>query len=325
MASSKRPAKKGRAKKSAAGGAKSPPSGSAGRKKAEKLAVKSGKLEESFGAVRKSAEELRALSQAGGKGRVRRRKAQTGKGPVIGEVETEAAGFLRLFEQTPAEGTPRGFGDGKGGDTTSRGPALTDIFGLVADGLVEAQKALDKQSLDYVSQISDPRIAPALYAIPSVKAAAKLALTVDDQSNILVKLFGSPADKTNYSESTLTFDIVATPPPPAGLSPAPSFLVIGEERDRVIQTAMEAAPTDEVRARAVVFRIAGIGAKPYLLLLTDTAPRELVQVFRVSLDAAEKPVKLEVSNAPEIVAIFGDIAASLKAWERSGRRARAGE
>src|ERR1700686_1554601 len=130
-------------------------------KAAELLAMESAKLEQAFGSIRKSAEDLRASSQSGSRALAQLQKAspKKRKAPAVGELETESA-VTKLL----------GIGAPPPGDSTPQGPKLTDIFALVAKGLVDAQKALDKQSLDYVSQISDRRIAPALFAIPSVKA-----------------------------------------------------------------------------------------------------------------------------------------------------------
>jgi hypothetical protein len=281
---------------------------------ADQLAAESAKLEQAFGTIRRSAENLRASSQAGKRALAELRKASPKKrraAVAAGAVDTEAAVTTLFGGRVPSPA-----------DATGDGPKLTDIFKLVADGLVDAQKALDQRSIDYVSQIVDPRIQPALFAIPSVKAAAKLALTVENGSNILVKLFGTPDDKTKYSESTLSFDIVAAPPPPDGYNPAPSFLVVGDERDRVIQKATGAKPDDNMRARATVFRIPQNQAKPYLLMLNAVVAGTPGQCFRLSLDAVDPPFNLP--NDPNTLAMVADIAASLKQWEKTARGAKPG-
>jgi hypothetical protein len=289
-------------------------------KAAERLAAESASLEQALGTIRKHAEDLRASSQAGIQALSQLQMAAPPKRAAVaprgakGEVQEEAA-FIKL----PGFAAP-----GPGGGAPPSGPKLTDIFALVANGLVDAQKALDQQSLDYVAQIRDPRIAPALFAIPSVKAAAKLALTVDNQSNILVKLFGSPTDKTNYSESTLSFDIVAAPPPPDGMHAVPSFLVVSNERDQVIQKATGVAPTDDVRAHATVFRLPQVAAQPYLLILTGAAAGSTVQVYRLSLEPAAQPTEIKLPNDPGTLAMLTDIAAALKQWEQTARGARSG-
>jgi hypothetical protein len=196
------------------------------------------------------------------------------------------------------------------------GPKLTDIFVQVSEAVIEAQLQLDQKSIEYVTGLTDPRLQPSVFSIPTVKAETKVALTDFTGSGLFVKILGSPADKTNYSESTVSFDIVAAPPPPDGFAPMPSFLVLDSEKDAVLEKA--GGPVDDsIRARATVFRSTRENTLPYLLLIAP-AGVEPGKICRVSLAAKTETETLEITDANALAALR-EVGRSIRDWELMAR------
>jgi len=84
----------------------------------------------------------------------------------------------------------------------------------VSASVIAAQQQLDLASLAYARQLEGSPLQPVYYTIPNVKAEVKLGFLMDENDNIFVKLFGDPKDKSTYGESTISFEVVACPPPP---------------------------------------------------------------------------------------------------------------
>src|SRR5689334_15339351 len=66
--------------------------------------------------------------------------------------------------------------------------SLQQFFEKVSTALIDAQKQLNHRSLDYVSGL-DPRISPAHYVIPTVKAEMNLGFSQISQRGVNVILF----------------------------------------------------------------------------------------------------------------------------------------
>jgi hypothetical protein len=198
---------------------------------------------------------------------------------------------------------------------------LQDIFQLISSSLVTAQQGLDNESLKYVSAISDPRLQPALYSIPTVRAEAKVGLQKKTGSNLFVRLFGSPTDKTNYAESSISFDIVASPPPPGAFATIPSFLVLDTEKDEAIKKATGSTTVeDQLRASATVFRNPQDSSRPYIVWIAGSQPGAAFQLSRVSLDEKVSPDSVSISaSQTKIIQILLDVAASIRDWEQKAR------
>jgi hypothetical protein len=223
-------------------------------------------------------------------------------------IESKEAGLTTLgdFLRQPPATTPAA-------DTTPPGLKLTDLFVQISEAVIEAQAHLDQKSAEYVAGMKDPRLQPAVFSIPSVKAETKIAFTNTKGSNLLVKIIGSPEDKTSYSESTVTFDIVAAPPNQTGISPVPSFLVSGTDKDTVLAKAFDRVD-DSLRERTVVFRTSRGAPKPYLIVM---APSESAgqRVLRVALDPVSTADEMALTDAAANV--LDEIVGAIREWERS--------
>jgi hypothetical protein len=123
--------------------------------------------------------------------------------------------------------------------TIGEGVELHKFFENISTSLIDAQIALDKQSIEYVQQ-RDPRIPPAYFAIPSVRAEMKLGFSQMSQRGVNMVLFTRGEQRQEYAESTVTFELIATPPPPGSpQAPVPPFLVLAPERERVCDGILE--------------------------------------------------------------------------------------
>ena len=147
---------------------------------------------------------------------------------------------------------------------------LATFFKSVAQSVVETQRDLDRRSIDYVRSM-DPRLPPSYFAMPSVKAELKVGLREVTERGMNLVLISGREQKAEYSESTLSFELAAVPPPPGQVVELPSlvvqgsgFLAVGEERQEVLEQAERIAAEKgkelgiifqrEMRDRAVVMK-----------------------------------------------------------------------
>jgi hypothetical protein len=160
----------------------------------------------------------------------------TNKGVInVGESGTIAPGTPPM-SSTP---TVPAAGD------TKKPLALHEFFSNVSNSVLEAQKALNRTSLEYVAAL-DPRIPPAYYGIPTVHAEMKVGFTETTDRRINLILFSSEQERRAYGESTVSFDVVGAPPPPGPavygdyLVPVPKFIVTGERRGQLLDALLAA-------------------------------------------------------------------------------------
>ncbi|MFL6227961.1 MAG: hypothetical protein ACJ741_04180 [Pyrinomonadaceae bacterium] len=117
---------------------------------------------------------------------------------------------------------------------------LREFFYNVSSSLIDAQSALNRSSLQYVSTL-DPRFPPAYYGIPAVKAEMRLGFQEVKEKGVNLILIKDSTTKSNYAESTISFEVVGTPPPPGRASygeyavPIPRFLVVEPKRAALLE------------------------------------------------------------------------------------------
>lgn len=156
--------------------------------------------------------------------------------------------------------------------------ALADFFTDVSGALIDAQKALNDQSLEYIAGLEDPRLvqaARAYFAIPTVRAEMKVGFDHRGSEKLNVILFSREREKRNFGESTVTFDLVAAPPPP-GEEPllgelvvaTPWFLVLGAERAEVLKAVRALGKANRIKEPSKTFD----NAEPLALVLRRDDP-----------------------------------------------------
>jgi hypothetical protein len=267
------------------------------------VSLNSGKLEEYFRLMRERAQAIRQGLTAKAEMKSMSAPPPEAEEPEKGVMVRESSRVAEFFR----------------GDAGRQPPAvpLAQFFQTVTQSIVDAQSALDLQSLSYARQLQGTLIPPVHFSIPNVHAEVKMGFNVDDPSNLLVRLFGKPEDSSNYGETTVSFDVAASPPPPGSefRSPVPMFLVVPPERDRVLTAARVPAAWSE---SVVLLKNSAGGA------LSDAKARylaialhdELASIYRIS-ETMNEPPRLAEVNDPDAVKALADIAAILSAWLRS--------
>jgi hypothetical protein len=137
---------------------------------------------------------------------------------------------------------------------------LGQFFSNVSQSVVDAQRELDVASMRYARERTNSPVPPALYSIPTVHAEIKAGLSSTDGNGILVKLI-SDESQSSFTESTISFDIVSSPPPPGPLgnftAAVPRFLAVeGPDYDRVIEALGKIQPAllQDWEKRTVIVR-----------------------------------------------------------------------
>lgn len=266
--------------------------------------------------------------------------AAPGARPLAERVEEDETRKLGLFDTEPVS-FEASFEPPEKRDAAVPGKAdmpLQSFFEQVSDSVVKAQQRLDLASIAYSQGLKDSPIPPSYFSIPKVTAEIKLGLTVEDGSSLLVKLFGRPEDTTNFSETTVSFDVVASAPPPGGpgvySAPIPVFLVVGPERNTVAETIV--GIRDLIRDKtgidlstdpaqwlpsAIVVR-AGSDILPaasradYLVLRRDDDPGKPLLAVRFSLAKPREARIVKVTDADLRLSLF-DLVAKIRDWESS--------
>lgn len=203
----------------------------------------------------------------------------------------------------------------EGADEAEETVDLEEFFEGVSSSIVATQKALDRRSLDYVRNLH-PQVAPAHFAIPSVKAEMKVGFRKVGGSGVNLVLFTSRKQKEDYGESTVSFEVAAAPPPPGPAPGAlPGFVAQGADRERALDTvaALVPAPFADSRDRAVVLRHLGTGGEERYIVVwparaRDPAARPELKVFALSGDDGGAARAVEVDEA------LYDLVLVVEAW-----------
>ncbi len=296
-----------------------------------KLAQESGALERIFREIRTHAETVARSAQAS---QLALKTIRANAPGPAREAALAPAASQKVVEEsffTAAEVSPSAEPDMN----------LESLFGQVSDSVVKAQQRLDMASIAYAQETKESPIPPAFYSIPNVKAEVKLGFTVKDGSNIFVKLFGKPEDVSSYAESTVSFEVVASPPPPGGPGtycvPIPHIFVVGPERERVaaavvgIRNAIRASTGIEVPTNpsqwlpeAIVLRAGAEEVPPakraaYTMILRGAQVTDPCLVVRLTLDQPESAISVAARDGNLELALF-DLVATLRDWESAVTR-----
>lgn len=103
---------------------------------------------------------------------------------------------------------------------------LSKFFSGVSRAVVNAQEDLNEQSLDYIKHLPQhdghALIPPSYFAIPSVKAEMKVGISQVKGKGINIVIFHKEQQRQDYSESTISFEVVSAPAPPGAQLPSPT-------------------------------------------------------------------------------------------------------
>lgn len=97
--------------------------------------------------------------------------------------------------------------------------SLSALLTQVSQAVIDAQQQLNAQSAAYNQQLPEG-VPPAHFAIPVARADLRMGFRNLSAKGMDVVLFSSKEEKESYGESSVSFDLVATPPPlSAGAGP----------------------------------------------------------------------------------------------------------
>lgn len=211
------------------------------------------------------------------------------------------------------------------GQPSEKPNQLKELFDNVSTSLIDAQKSLNQNSLEYATEL-DPRFPQTYFAIPSVKAEMRVGFNEIKGKGINLILFTSSHQKQRYSESTISFEVVGAPPPPGPASygdyvvPIPRFLVVGKKRDELIEQLIQAKNITEAtlinnKHLAIVFEYRPLPEEDpkkewdYYVVLwpgrrADAAAEDNWHTW-LALNMAQEPDgKLRFAGEPNVASIF---------------------
>jgi hypothetical protein len=119
------------------------------------------------------------------------------------------------------ESLGRSRADDAAGGGPSKGVGFAEFLGEISGAMVAAQQRLDGQTESYLAGSSSPLPLPTMFRIPRLAAEMKFALSTESAEGFKL-FFQTEESETTRQEQSLTFEIVAVPPPPeSGITPAP--------------------------------------------------------------------------------------------------------
>jgi hypothetical protein len=236
---------------------------------AKRLAFEAGQLEAFYATIRSSAEEVSNSAQA--LAVLRTMIPPPAPPPAVAPSQEESARTASLASRAAAE---EGFRGILGLDLNKPAPPTEDtgapenpnefdldqFFANVSRSVIDAQRELDVASMQYSRELANSPVPPAFYSIPTVHAEIKAGLSSTDGNGILVKLISDQTQST-FTESTISFDIVSSSPPPGALgkftAAIPRFLAVeGPDWQHVIDalSAVPPALQEGWRERTIIVR-----------------------------------------------------------------------
>lgn len=102
-----------------------------------------------------------------------------------------------------------------GGDNQSPDVDMDKFFTGVAGSLIAAQKQLDINSAEYISEVSGTQfLLPSVFRIPKLSAEMKFAVNKADEHGVNLFFFKDLTTDQASNQQSVQFDIVAAPLPP---------------------------------------------------------------------------------------------------------------
>jgi hypothetical protein len=183
---------------------------------------------------------------------------------------------------------------------------LSKFFGNVSNAVIEAQKDLNERSKKYIEQLEKDKspVPPTYFAIPSLRAEMKLGVSEITSQGVNVILFKSEQQQQRFFESSVTFELVSTPPAPATrpkevTEAAPQLEAVPRER-----LVLEAAPSVEREEEEEASRIDELTleleeAKAAMIAVTDTLIEETAKPKRAAKKKPAAKTKKAAAKKPK--------------------------
>jgi hypothetical protein len=180
---------------------------------------------------------------------------------------------------------------------------LSKFFSGVSQAVVDAQEDLNQQSLDYIKHLPQHEgralIPPSYFAIPSVKAEMKVGISQVKGKGINVVIFHKKEQQQNYSESTISFEVVSAPVPPSTQLPPPASPPEGT-------TPPNTSPTPLAGPKPIALNIQKALAESSLADAEFGSPPELFG-FGSPPVAGDSAKASDFADAFDFAALFADL------------------
>ncbi len=206
-----------------------------------------------------------------------------------------------------------------GQDAGGRSWGFSEFLSSVGSCMVSAQRKLDGESQQYVvEQLKQQGMGlPAMFRIPKLSAEIKFALSTEKTTGLNLLLFSDKQKSSEQHQQSMSFDVVAMPPPPevirAVQSAAPRIGLVLDpaERARVFDAVSqvkdskvlergellgdpnrpESENLETVRDYVVIIPadldVEEAAPKQYFLFQADEAEEHLLGIWSLQIGAAE--------------------------------------
>jgi hypothetical protein len=116
---------------------------------------------------------------------------------------------------------------------------FADFFLKVGQGLVDAQRKMDSESLVYLQEVSSqPHVLPSIFRIPKLSANVKFALTQEQDKSVGIVFYKDETKAQTLNQQSVEFDIVSVPAPTQLSSPLSVTLILSRTQRQVILKAV---------------------------------------------------------------------------------------
>ncbi len=209
---------------------------------------------------------------------------------------TPAAAGMSESRESPRDGIPAA--------GSSERLGFSEFLTEVGGAMMASQRALDAESLRYLAESrQSPHVQPSVFRIPKLSAEMKFALEKSASQGVNLIFFQNQSVAKEMHQQSISFELVAVPPPPDALSrgpelPAELILVTGQtERENVIAagTGVPGGLPDDADPAAIVLLAHREGGGHLVLYAAEGAASSLgiwvsaAGVFRPVYPFAERP------------------------------------
>lgn len=102
--------------------------------------------------------------------------------------------------------------------STAQSP-LSSFFATMGQSLVDAQKAMDERSRDYLLSIANkPYLLPSIFRIPKLSASVKFAVDAVNDKGVNLLFYKDETTTTTQNQQSVEFDIVSAPLSPGTIA-----------------------------------------------------------------------------------------------------------
>ncbi|WP_193210706.1 hypothetical protein [Luteolibacter marinus] len=202
------------------------------------------------------------------------------------------------------------------------GSGIDSFFQAVGQGVVDAQRGLDEQTLDY---LADNPVVPTTFRIPKTTAEIHFSAKQRTSGSLLARVFSRTEEQEQMTRHSVQFEVVAVPPPPELLQELNTWLagfvvtnlaIRRLVRDGLVRFASDATP-DSKKERAdrlvTLFNRTIVlqgGGSFGLLLLFEDGNDEKWKIDGLSIDPTA-PADATFWLAQPLVAVAGGMAKHL--------------